>query len=1007
MKLKQTSVRCICRFGASRILAQMGIAICTVLATQSALATVPTPGYYWNLDYNYTNSGSIHGSTLSPNGTTRQIAGRIGSGAIEIRRAGDYVSASGVTLSTNYTVSFWVNPGSMAYGSSNSTGTVNSHIIDKSGTSTTNDQFEIVFGANSNLIAGKIQVTIWNASYTTSVTALTSRLLMNRWTHVTVTVDSVLRQLIVYLNGVPNASVSLGNIVAATSGDRIGFGNRYNGSVMNGSSQSYFSGDLDDVQIWPGTVLDAYQVLSVASAKPRPDYWWKFDNDTKDFIGYQDAIMTGDATNFIQGKIGWGAITLDGNSYAEAPAVNLGQTGNYTVSMWLFPSNYDGSSEYSLLTKEATANQFRVFIDGSQGNKLCVQIFGGSGNSVTLYSTLAIPLNNWTHLAVIVGANNTVQLYLNGIANTSAVLMFTPLSGISDALRMGAETDGTMKFTGSLDDVRVYRDKVLPPSEIALIANPPELFMQSPSATVYGRYFQTERRLYEYEPQYLPDDPVSFDSMNRPYILGPGYVQTLNNSNQWVRLDFTSFIKAKYPSWDGVAGTFVDNNGLGGDSFDGRIVFDNNDWAYTHVNTQNRTTTSPLKNFDLILYSTNYCRTWQMISVTNTYQIRWETRGLWSDHTRPPLMLGCASYVAPTRLSLYEFSKNGTSLSLSKVTVIETNSPGLYNHSGSAREIITVSNLTHVIWSRNDLTYTNMSIYIATLNRLTDLWNLGSSPSGGVNGTYLGGAGQSVDGHNVGALEVDSHGYLHVVLVGHDWWEIKYYRSTQPNETTNWTAMVHVSTNTSYINTYPSLVCDSSDNLHLMTRGSLGGYFFHVCYYVKPAGQPWSTNPLVIVQNTDDNYAVWYHKAEIDRLGNVYFSYNCNFKSLDLSAYDDYVREWPEDSLQTNPPPILPPPSRYMYSTQPERGSTMRVLPLGGTNWMLATTANFVSHLISPMLGCNATDGTNTLWWSVTAYKLQSTTNLAGVWTDYQNGDNSPVSVRMNQSQQYFRLAPK
>ena len=982
----------------------------TVYAT--TVTNVPAPGYYWTMDDTnnngtYANSGSISGSTLQAYDATIQIAGRIGYGSLEIKRAAARAYASGVNLATNCTISFWVSPGSMAYSATNSNGTVDSQIINLGGTSSSSDKLVISFGANSNAIAGKMQVTVWDSAHANSVMVTSSQpMLMNRWTHVAVTLDSVADQLILYLNGVPNASAPLPAIFTpAANGYYMGLGNRYDGSVMNGTQASYFSGIIDDLKMWPNTVLNPAQVLTVAGVKPRPDYWWKFDQDMKDFTGYQDMVVTGDATNFIQGQVGFGAVALDGATYLEAPMVSLGQSGNYTLSLWCYPSNYLGG-QYSLLTKQDSANQVRMYIDGSQGNKLCVQIYAANGTYVNLYSSTAIPLNTWTCVALTVSAGYAAQLYVNGVADNSVALTFVPLVGIADALRLGADAGGANLFAGNLDDVRVYRDKVLPPSEIALSANPPELFVQSPTSVQYGRYFQSERRLYEYEPKFMPSDPVSFDSMNRPYILGPGFVQTLNSSNQWVRLDLTSFIKAKYPTWDGVG--YV-GGGLLGDNFDGRIVFDDNDWAYMHVNTQGRTSTSPLNGFDLILYSTNYCRTWQMITVTNVYEVRWETRGLHSDHSRPPLMLGCVGYTGPTTLSLYEFAKNGTSLSLSKITLIEPNSPGIYNHSGSPRNIITVSNQTHIIWSRMDLVATNISIYAATLNRLTGVWNLGSSPSGGVNGTYVGLAGNSWDGHNVGALEVDSKGYLHMVIMGHDYWEVKYYHSTQPNQTTNWDPMVEVSTNLNNINTYPSLVCDASDNLHLMNRFGQS-YVFYMGWYTKPAGQPWS-NPTYVAQVTDDNYAVWDHKAEVDRLGNVYFNYNANYESLDLSCYDDYVREWPEDGLQNQVPPGGPPPARvgYLGAVQAQRGPTLRVLPASSTNWLLATTANFVANEISPPLTFgNVSGGTVTLSWNVPAFKLQSTTNLAtGVWTDYPGGGTSPVIVPMNQAQQFFRLTPK
>jgi hypothetical protein len=977
----------------------------------AAFAILPTPGYYWPLDYHYTNSITPGTATLSPQDACVLLPGRIGTGSVELKRSGTRLIGSGVNLTAaSYTISFWINPGALPYGTTNANGIIDSIICAKSSTSVSvTNQFEIMFGANSNVIRGKIQARVFDVGYGSSASALTTQpLLMNRWTHFALTVDNTAKLATIYLNGIKDASVPLGAIVPASSGDRIGFGNRFNGTHFNdnGTTTTYFCGYLDEIKIWPSTALTAAQVLELASEKPRPDYWWTFDETSKDFTGYQDATVDGmtnlaSSEQFVPGNIGSGAISLNGASnFAEAPAVSFGKAGNYSMALWLNPTNYAGAAEYYLLDEEVATNQLQVSLVGSGGSRnVRVKIFGTNAASATVNSSATIPLNQWTHVAFTVGVSNIVQLFVNGTADASAAMPFVPVS-VTNAFRMGAKQNGTAFFAGYLDDVRIYRDKILALSEITNIFSWPELLTQSPNDTQYGRYFQSERRMYEYMPDFIPGK-VTFDSMNRPYIRKGSYIETLNSSNQWVRLDFRPFIKAQYPTWDYVPLTnFLVLDGEFGNT---KIIFDDNDWAYMHLNTQNRTTTSPLKNFDLILYSTDYCRTWKMISVTNTYSIAWEQRGWNGSLSRPPMLLACDTFLVPCKMRAYEFVKNGSTLALTNITLFETNALGIYSHSGLPRQIITLSNQTHIIWSRNTnaLGTTNVSVFVKTLNRLTGAW----SPD-----NYLGNIGHSVDGHDQGGLELDSQGYLHAMLVGHHDPALIYYKSALPNSVASWSAASLVGTNsTSNGHSYATLVCDAFDNLHVTTRYSGFSYVFNVGYWNKPVGQPWTTNAIMLARSTDDNYVNWGNHLMIDRLGNIFASYVYDYQVLDLACYDDYVREWPEDGMQAFAAPVLPPPQRYDYIAASTHGHDpiLRILPSGGSTWRLATTPDFAGNLIRPTLGYNASNGTNTLAWNVVAYKLQSTTNLAVSWVDYPGGSNSPVAVPMSKAQEFFRLAPK
>ena len=109
---------------------------------------------------------------------------------------------------------------------------------------------------------------------------------------------------------------------------------------------------------------------------------------------------------------------------------------------------------------------FRVNATG----QLRLQVNGGGINSGTKVNT-----GQWVHVAVVLpsGGDNAddLQLYVNGVRETGATITVRAISTVADAdLRIGDNNAGG-RFTGLIDDVRVY-DRGLSAEEIALLANP-------------------------------------------------------------------------------------------------------------------------------------------------------------------------------------------------------------------------------------------------------------------------------------------------------------------------------------------------------------------------------------------------------------------------------------------------------------------------------------------------------------------------------------------------------
>jgi hypothetical protein len=146
---------------------------------------------------------------------------------------------------------------------------------------------------------------------------------------------------------------------------------------------------------------------------------------------------------------------------------------------------------------------------------------------------------------------------------------------------------------------------------------------------------------------------------------------------------------------------------------------------------------------------------------------------------------------------------------------------------GPGNNIVTVGDRTHVVWQDSEAKgYVNR---IRTLDRATGQW----SPAVTL--------GPGVDNHARPTITVDSQGYLHVVLGGHN--TMMYHRrSTEPNDATKWTKPQPID-----LGTYPMLVCGPDDSLVLAARPKTHG---GVNLYVREKdAEKWETRELVLRRN--------------------------------------------------------------------------------------------------------------------------------------------------------------
>ncbi|MEZ6191944.1 MAG: BNR-4 repeat-containing protein [Phycisphaerales bacterium] len=436
-------------------------------------------------------------------------------------------------------------------------------------------------------------------------------------------------------------------------------------------------------------------------------------------------------------------------------------------------------------------------------------------------------------------------------------------------------------------------------------------------------YFRGERELFGYAPRFVPN-AVGFDTDNRPYIRDGGVVQTPDEAGGWTRLAIAPSI-AEYFRERGETTTFEIT---GGEFVDQRVVFDDQGDAYTLVEARHA---DGDKLF--LLHSRDKCVTWSVHLLPPLRHARLEFRDGHNTMTDPPAVLiykgNELGVILPRR------AKDG-SLTLNQSVTVSEDSLLVPNHSGGGNSVITVGGRVFVVFpSQSALPNDNGSPqYVTALSRETG--EILVAP------TLLGSVGVSgPDPHYMPAITADSRGYLHVVLGSHND-SLYYLKSAAPLDASRWSTPKPIGKQripTDGGHTYPALLCDAQDRLHVVTRWAGDGYYFRLAYLRGDADTKRWEPQRVLVQPFRNMYSNWYHHLSMDREGRLFLNYRYYANQLNDDQLRAYRQKWPNDGL--------PPPGSVSKSWQPQvkpHDPAMLFSDDGGTTWRLATTDDLLGR---------------------------------------------------------------
>jgi hypothetical protein len=130
---------------------------------------------------------------------------------------------------------------------------------------------------------------------------------------------------------------------------------------------------------------------------------------------------------------------------------NIIITADFTIDMWIYPTNVTGTFNLVAVGTEAAARYVVYIVNGV----LTTNIYGSA--AVSMGGT--IPINAWTQVSII-RSGSTIRGYLNGVVLATTDANAATL-GNGSQVRIGSDASGAAVFVGYMSNVRIIRGQAL------------------------------------------------------------------------------------------------------------------------------------------------------------------------------------------------------------------------------------------------------------------------------------------------------------------------------------------------------------------------------------------------------------------------------------------------------------------------------------------------------------------------------------------------------------------
>jgi hypothetical protein len=285
------------------------------------------------------------------------------------------------------------------------------------------------------------------------------------WTHLVGVYDPALKKIWLYVNSDRVGDGTLNTPWQPSGGLVVGRGK------VNGQPAEFWPGDVDDVRLYTGALSDdritalfhSYPAQTSPATLPADETGrWNLDErtgtTTADASGRGQTATLSGATSWVGGRLGAGAVLLNGGSAQTAGPV-LDTTRSFSASAWVYLNKTDTTQNVLGQDGSRTSAFFVGYSSDDDKWRLVVpKADADNAATTTVASTENAQASQWTHLAVTYDADvHQVRLYVNGLLSTVQVdVNVLPSAGAFTIGRGRWNGANTMPFNGVVDDVRVF-----------------------------------------------------------------------------------------------------------------------------------------------------------------------------------------------------------------------------------------------------------------------------------------------------------------------------------------------------------------------------------------------------------------------------------------------------------------------------------------------------------------------------------------------------------------------
>ncbi|WP_326719925.1 glycoside hydrolase family 127 protein [Streptomyces sp. NBC_00243] len=182
------------------------------------------------------------------------------------------------------------------------------------------------------------------------------------------------------------------------------------------------------------------------------------------------ALRIAPAVLSVSGRFGTGAENVRGSyQYVDLPAAVLGGASAITLSAWVKPTHNANWTRVFDFGNDTTRYMYLAARNATGVPRFAITT-GGPGGEQGLNGTAALPLNQWSHLAVTL-AGSTGTLYVNGTAvaqNTSMTLSPAALGTLANNWLGRSNYPADPVFAGAFDEFNVW-SRALTAAEITAL----------------------------------------------------------------------------------------------------------------------------------------------------------------------------------------------------------------------------------------------------------------------------------------------------------------------------------------------------------------------------------------------------------------------------------------------------------------------------------------------------------------------------------------------------------